>query len=113
MEVFVQAFSAFNAFAGLAGLIRALRMWSPTQREAWKSTTLYYFAIAIAASLPLVALCFTMLAWQALGAGDTGAAGPLILAPLLWLIAMGVIFATIDFAEDGRIDFGKGSNGGD
>jgi hypothetical protein len=30
------------------------------------------------------------------------------MAPLAWLVAMGIVFAVIDVAEDGRFDFGRG-----
>jgi hypothetical protein len=32
----------------------------------------------------------------------------LALAPIVWLLAMGAVFAAVDFAEDGVFDFGRG-----
>ena len=31
-----------------------------------------------------------------------------VLVPIAWLIAMGIVFAIVDFAEDGVFDFGRG-----
>lgn len=107
MEIFLSAFTAFNVVAGLVALIRGLRLWSPTARDAWRSTRLYYLAIWIACSLPIVALVCTLQAWRAWGAGEASA-GPTMVAPLAWLVAMGIVFAVIDIAEDGQLDFGKG-----
>jgi hypothetical protein len=107
MDVFLIAFSCFNFVAGLAGLWRGVRLWAPGARGAWASTPLYLLAVFIACALPLVAGVFTVLAWDSYHAGAVAQAGPLILAPVLWLILMGLLFAVIDFADDGRFNFGR------
>lgn len=106
MDIFLWCFTGFNLVAGTAALVRGLRLWSPTAREAWQSTRLYYLAIWTACSMPVVAIWFTLLAWRA---PSLAAAAPLVLAPLAWLISMGIIFAIIDFAEDGRFNLGQRS----
>jgi hypothetical protein len=106
MDIFLWCLTGFNLVAGAAALVRGLRLWSPTAREAWQSTRLYYLAIWIACSMPVVAGAFTVLAWWA---PTAAAAAPLILAPIAWLMVMGLIFAVIDFAEDGRFNLGQRS----
>lgn len=110
MDVFLIAFTIFNAVAGLGGLLRALGLFMPQEQERWKSKRLYQLALGIALSLPVCAVVFTAQAWAAWGVRDHGA-GAWILAPLAWLIAMGVIFAVVDFAEDGELDGGRGPKG--
>lgn len=108
MDVFLIAFTGFNAVAGVAGMWRGVRLWSPSARQAWASKRLYILAVVISCMLPIIAGAFTILAWDSYVTGNVGHAAPFILAPLLWLIAMGLLFALIDFAEDGRFDFGRG-----
>jgi hypothetical protein len=56
--------------------------------------------------LSAAALGATIMAWAHFHAGR--ADGALwVLSPLAWLIFLGVVFAVVDVAEDGRLDFGR------
>lgn len=108
MDVFLIAFTIFNAVAGMGGLLRALALFMPQEQERWKSRRLYQLAVFIALSLPIFALLFTAQAWASWSVQDHRAGG-WILGPLAWLVAMGIVFAIVDFTEDGRLDFGRGA----
>lgn len=107
MDIFLWAFTAFNSLAGIFALLRGFALSARAERAQWVSKRLYGLALFIAATLPLIAVGCSVAAWQA-HANGSAMAGPLILGPLIWLVAIGVVFAAIDFAEDGRFDFGKG-----
>ncbi len=51
-------------------------------------------------TFPPVALGAVALAWTRYHAGWLDSA-PIIVAPVAWLLLLGVLFAVIDFAEDG------------
>ncbi|MDX2237073.1 MAG: hypothetical protein NW203_05880 [Hyphomonadaceae bacterium] len=97
------AFSLFNLAAAAACVAAAFRLLQPEERAAWRSRRLLAIAAVLTWSFPPAALAATAWAWSAGGAHATLIA----LAPLGWLIAMGVIFAIVDVAEDGVLDFGR------
>jgi len=49
---------------------------------------------------PIAAFVGVKSAWSAFAA-DHHLAMPFLIAPILWLVFMGVLYAVIDFAEDG------------
>ena len=111
MLVFLFAFSAFNVILGYAALRRAQKLAAPEGRAWWASKRLYRIAIFAAWTLPFVCVAATGAAW-ALNDAAAHWAAPAILAPVGWLLLMGVFFAVVDFAEDGVLDFGHGPKPG-
>jgi hypothetical protein len=107
MIVLLWTLSVFNLFAGLGGLAAALRLAKPPERARWRSKTLLHIADAAAWVLPLAAVAGTALAWIDVEAGrDAGAL--LALIPIGWLLLMGLLFAIVDFAEDGILGNARG-----
>ena len=107
MTVFLLAFSAFNIVLGFAALRRAMKLVAPEGRAWWASKRLYAIAVFAGWTLPLVCVLATGAAW-ALNDDAPHWAAPAILAPVGWLVLMGIFFAIVDFAEDGVFDFGHG-----
>jgi hypothetical protein len=105
MFVFLTAFSLFNLFAGTASLAKAMRLVAPRGRARWASRRLYAIAVALAFSFPLVCLVATGAAWSLVNGGADRAA-PLVLTPIAWLIAFGILFTVVDVAEDGVLGNG-------
>jgi hypothetical protein len=96
------AFSLFNLFAGIGALGHGVRLLAKEEQAAWRSKTLLLLAALLSWSFPLAAAGFTVLAWDHYQAGAHDAV-PLILAPLAWLVLLGVVFVAVDFADDGII----------
>lgn len=107
MIIFLVAFSAFNILLGLAALGRAQKLVTPEGRAWWASKRLYAIALFAGWTLPAVCVVATVWAWALNGDAPHWAA-PMVLAPVGWLLLMGVFFAIVDFAEDGVLDFGHG-----
>ncbi len=107
MIVFLLAFSAFNVILGYAALRRAQKLVTPEGRAWWASKRLHAIAVFAAWTLPLVCILAVGAAWAL---NDVAAhwAAPVILAPVGWLLLMGIFFAIVDVAEDGVLDFGRG-----
>lgn len=101
------AFSLFNLCATAACLGAAVRLLQPDERAQWRSKRLLFVAALLAWTFPLAAVGATAWAWTRAEAGSPHAV-VIALAPILWLIVMGAIFALVDFLEDGVIDFGRG-----
>jgi len=108
MTVFLAAFSAFNAFLAYAALRRAGKLMTTAGRDWWQSKRLYAIACFAAWTLPAMCIGATGLAWGLLSQGVQHWAAPTILAPVGWLLLMGIFFAVVDVAEDGVLDFGRG-----
>ena len=100
MIVLLWAMSFFNACAAFAGMAMAIRLMSPAERAHWRSQRLLRLADAIAWVLPFAAVGGTLLAWDGMNAGRQGDA-LFALVSLVWIVAMGIVFAVVDFAEDG------------
>lgn len=100
MLVLLWVFSAFNLVVAAASLGTAVRLMTAHERRHWRSKTLLTLAAILAWSFPAAAFAGVATAWQHFNAGQTDAI-PIILAPLAWLMLMGLIFAIVDFAEDG------------
>ncbi|MBL8559815.1 MAG: hypothetical protein JNM47_13910 [Hyphomonadaceae bacterium] len=109
MTLFLAAFTAFNVFLAYAAVRRALKLMTPEGRDWWQSKRLYAIACFAAWTLPLACVAATAVAWIEYQQGLEHWAGPMILAPLGWLVLMGIFFAIVDVSEDGVMDFGRGS----
>lgn len=102
--IFLIAFSLFNLCAASAawnGIVNLDRMHGP---KGWQSKRLYVISKTAAWGLLLLALWSTAAGWAFSPDG-----APLLLLPIAWLFASGVVFAIVDFAEDGVFDFGRGA----
>lgn len=108
MTVFLVAFTAFNAFLAYAALRRAGKLMTAEGRDWWQSKRLYAIAVFAAWTLPLACVGASVWAWMLHSQGVEHWAAPTILAPLGWLVLMGVFFAIVDVSEDGVMDFGRG-----
>src|SRR5262245_23998892 len=100
MIVLLWALSLFNVCAAFAGMGLAIRLMSPDERAHWRSLRLLRIADAVAWVLPFAAVGGTLLAWDGVNAGRQGDA-LYALASIAWLVGMGIVFAVVDFAEDG------------
>jgi hypothetical protein len=75
----------------------------------WRSKTLLAIADAFAWVLPLAAAIGTALAWVEMNAGQQHGA-LLAFIPIGWLVLMGIVFAVVDYAEDGILGNGRMRN---
>jgi hypothetical protein len=100
MIVVLWAFTAFHFFTGLASLALALRLLTPRERAFWRSPAALLAAEFLCWGYPIAALAGAKSAWDAY-ATDHHLAVPMLIAPILWLVFMGLVFAIVDFAEDG------------
>lgn len=100
MTVLLWALTFFNAAAAIGGGALAMRLMTPAERAHWRSNRLLRLADAFAWILPLAAIAGTSLAWIDVNNGRlTGAL--LAFIPVGWMAVMGIVFAVVDFAEDG------------
>lgn len=100
MIVLLWALTLFNAAAAMGGFTLALRLMTKEERAHWRSRTLLRIADAFAWILPLAAIAGTSLAWMDVNAGRPAGA-LLAFIPVGWLLLMGLVFAVVDYAEDG------------
>jgi len=100
MLVLLWAFTAFNIVVAIASLGQAARLMTREERAHWRSKTLLTFAALLSWSFPIAAVAGVWFGWSHYNAGQLDAV-PIVLAPIAWLIAMGVLFAVVDFVEDG------------
>jgi hypothetical protein len=100
MTVILWAFTLFHLVVGLASLGLAVRLLTPAERAQWTSPVALLVAELLCWIYPIVAFVSAKSAWAAQTAGQHHAL-PMLLSPILWLVAMGLIFAIVDFAEDG------------
>lgn len=119
MLTLLWALSLFYLFAGAGALAAGMRLVGPEARRAFASRRLHWIAVGFCFSFPVAALAGMSLAWfmfaqPSIQAGiqagiQGGQHAPLAaLAPLAWLVALGALFAVVDVAEDGVMDFGRG-----
>lgn len=102
MVIILTAFTLFHLAAGLGALSAGLRLMSAEERVLWRSKPALLVAQLLCWIYPLLAFICASWAWRDYAAGPTYAV-PLMLAPILWLFVMGLVFAIVDFAEDGII----------
>lgn len=100
MFILMAAFSLFHLLIGTASLGLAVRLLTPDERAQWRSRPALLVAELICWIYPVIAFAAASMAWRAFNAG-AHYGFPLMLAPLLWLVVMGLVFAIVDFAEDG------------
>jgi hypothetical protein len=100
MTVVLWAFTLFHLAVGLASLGLALRLLTPAERAHWRSQAALLVAEFLCWIYPIAALVGVKSAWSAYAA-DHHLAMPFLIAPIGWLVLMGLLFAIVDFAEDG------------
>src|SRR6185295_13405278 len=100
MIVILAAFSLFHLVAGTASLSLAVRLLAPEERAHWRSKPNLFVAELTCWLYPLIAFVCAIFAWRAFGAGQAHALA-LLSAPFLWFVLMGLVFAIVDYAEDG------------
>ncbi|MGE0828553.1 MAG: hypothetical protein AB7O04_04280 [Hyphomonadaceae bacterium] len=107
MFVLLVAFTLFNIAAAAACVTHGVRLFRKEARAAWASKRLLFIAAFLSWTFPLAAAAAVWAGWTHHAAGRADAA-VIILLPIGWLILLGLVFAIVDFAEDGRLDFGRG-----
>lgn len=100
MLVLLCAFTLFHLCVGAASLGLAVRLLTPEERAQWRSQAALLAAELMCWIYPVAAFASSKVAWSAYNDGLTHAF-PLILTPIAWLVVMGLVFAIVDFAEDG------------
>ncbi len=100
MIVVLWAFTAFHFCVGLASLGLAIRLLTPQERALWRSPISLLVAEFLCWIYPIAAIVGVKSAWGAYASAHH-LAMPMLLAPILWLMFMGVLYAIVDFAEDG------------
>lgn len=103
MQLFLTIFTLFNLAAAGAAFRVVSSLAQLGADKQWASKRLFLIARVGCWGLLTIALWASAAAWAF---NPDGA--PLILAPIVWLLAMGAVFAVVDFAEDGVFDFGRG-----
>jgi hypothetical protein len=100
MSIILTAMTLFHLAAGLGGIGVGLRLLNGDERKYWRSKNALLVAEVLCWVYPVLAFVCASWAWRAYEAGN-GLALPVMFAPVLWLLLMGLIFAIVDFAEDG------------
>jgi 4-hydroxybenzoate polyprenyltransferase len=100
MIVILAAFTLFHLAAGAASLGMAVRLLTPEERALWRSKPNLFVAELTCWLYPVIAFACGVAGWRAFTDGLPHAL-LLLIAPLLWFVAMGTIFAIVDYAEDG------------
>lgn len=100
MLVILWAFTLFHVAVGIACLTAAVRLLTPQERQLWRSPLALLTAELLCWIYPIAAFVSVKSAWAANAAGHP-LAMVMLIAPILWLVLMGVMFAIVDFAEDG------------
>ncbi len=109
MIVILWAFTLFHVAVGLASLGLALRLLTPQERAHWRSPLALLVAEFLCWIYPIAAFVAAKSAWAAYATGHHHAI-PMLLAPILWLVLMGLLFAIVDFAEDGVLGNARQEN---
>src|SRR5262245_40765620 len=100
MNVILWAFTLFHLAVGLASLGMAVRLLTPSERGLWRSQVALLVAEFLCWIYPIAGYVGVKSAWAANAVGHPLALAMMV-APILWLVFMGVMFAIVDFAEDG------------
>lgn len=109
MVVILTAFTLFHLAAGVASLGLAVRLLTPQERAHWRSGRARLAAEVLCWVYPLLGFAGASAAWRAHQTGEQHAL-PLMLAPILWLVVMGAVFAVVDFVEDGVLGNARARN---
>ncbi|MFT3726989.1 MAG: hypothetical protein QM759_04105 [Terricaulis sp.] len=100
MLVILAMFTLFHLVVSTACLGMGVRLFTEEERAHWRSMAALRVAQVLCAGYPLAALAGAAFAWRAYAA-NAHTSVPIMLGPILWLVVMGVVFAIVDFAEDG------------
>lgn len=100
MLVLLFIFTGFHLVVGTASIGLGMRLLTADERAHWRSKPALLVAQIMCWVYPALAFACASIAWRGFNAGHDGAF-PLLLAPILWLVVMGLVFAIVDFAEDG------------
>lgn len=106
MIVLLWAFTLFDAVVAVASIGQGLNLLRAEERAHWRSKTLLALAVMLAWTFPLAAVGGVALGWMHFEAGRLDSV-PIVLAPIGWLLLMGVVFALVDFLEDGILGNGR------
>jgi len=101
MNIILAALTLFHLAAGLGALGAGLRLLAPAERALWQSKRALLVAQVLCWVYPALAFVCASWAWRVFTSEAAHNALPLMLAPTGWLIVMGLVFAIVDFAEDG------------
>jgi hypothetical protein len=101
MNIILWAMTLFHLAAGLGALGVGLRLLAPAERALWQSKSALLVAQLLCWVYPALAFVCVSWAWREFGAGAAHDALPLMLVPIGWLIFMGLVFAIVDYLEDG------------
>jgi len=102
MLLILWAFTLFHVAVGLASLAAAVRLLTPGERALWRSPLALLVAELLCWVYPIAAFIGVRSAWAADAAGHPLALA-MLFAPILWLVLMGLMFAIVDFLDDGVI----------
>lgn len=108
MFALLTIFSLFHLVVGTASLALAVRFWTPEERDLWRSKSALLVAELLCWVYPIAAFACAKVAWTAYNAGASHAF-PIIVMPIGWLVVMGLVFAIVDFAEDGVLGNARAS----
>jgi len=101
MNIILWALTLFHLAAGLGALGVGLRLLAPAERALWQSKPALLVAQLLCWVYPVLAFACVSWAWRAFASASPHNALPFMLAPIGWLLVMGLVFAIVDFAEDG------------
>jgi hypothetical protein len=108
MVVLLTAFTLFHLFVGTASVGLGMRLIAPEERAHWQSKRALLVAEIMCWVYPVLAFGCASFAWRSFQNGQAHAF-PLIFVPILWLIVMGLVFAIVDFTEDGILGNARSS----
>jgi len=100
MLVILAMFTLFHLVVSAACMGLGVRLFTEEERAHWRSPAALRVAQVLCAGYPFAALAGALFAWRAYATGAHYSV-PVMLAPILWLVVMGVVFAVVDLAEDG------------
>lgn len=102
MFVILAAFTLFHLVVGLACIGFGVRLLMPGERRLWRAPLALLVSEFLVWIYPIAAFVAVRVAWREHGEASAHAL-PILLAPILWLVVMGLIYAIADFADDGVI----------
>ncbi len=104
MQIFLTVFTLFNLCAVAAAWNGIMNVDVMYGVKGWASKRLYTISIVACWGLLLTGLWASAAGWAFAPEG-----APLVLLPVCWLMLCGIVFAVVDFIEDGVFDFGRGA----